>query len=131
MTRQEFETRVGMQVDATEYASIENVYMMSDVEKDEFCTLWKKMNYKRVAKANEGQVSKLKEQMKKEQLFNILNKPYSNNAIGELADNYFNRSEKSLLVSIGITMQEERNGIPYFVSVASVLHDVRKYLKLV
>lgn len=130
MTQQEFEQRVGMSVDATEYASIENVYMAGDLDKDDFCVLWQRMNYKRVAKANEERVAKLKEQMKKEQLFSILNKPYSNNAIGELADNYFNRSEKSLLVSIGITMQKETNGIPYFVSVASVLFDVREYLKL-
>lgn len=130
MTQQEFEQRVGMKVDATEYTSIEKVYMMSDVEKDEFCTLWEKMNYKRIAKAIEEQVAKLKEQMKKEQLFSILNKPYGKNEFGKLADNFYNKSEKSLLVSIGIPMQKETNGIPYFVSVASVLVDIRKYLNI-
>lgn len=34
MTQQEFEQRVGMSVNATEYASIENVYMASDLDKD-------------------------------------------------------------------------------------------------
>lgn len=33
MTQQEFEQRVGMSVNATEYASIENVYMASDLDR--------------------------------------------------------------------------------------------------
>lgn len=68
--------------------------------------------------------------MKKEQLFNILNKPYGKNEFGMLADNFYSKSEKAVLESIGIHMQQERNGIPYFVSVASVLVDLRKYLKV-
>lgn len=130
MTQQEFEQRVGMSVNATEYASIENVYMASDLDKDAFCILWEKMNFKRVARAREERVAKLKEQMKKEQLFDILNKPYGKNEFGTLVDNFYSKSEKAVLESIGIHMQQERNGIPYFVSVASVLVDLRKYLKV-
>lgn len=130
MTQQEFEQRVGMSVNTTEYASIENVYMASDLDKDAFCILWKKMNFKRVQRAREERASILKEQMKKEQLFNILNKPYGKNGFVKLADNFYNKREKGVLESIGIHMQQERNGIPYFVSVASALVDLRKYLKV-
>lgn len=108
MTQQEFEQRVGMSVNATEYASIENVYMASDLDKDAFCILWEKMNFKRVARAREERATKLKEQMKKEQLFNILNKPYGKNEFGTLADNFYNKSEKAVLESIGIHMQQEK-----------------------
>lgn len=49
MTQKEFQDRVKMQVSAQEYAAIEVVYMNSDLEKDEFCKMWKKMNAKRIA----------------------------------------------------------------------------------
>lgn len=55
MTQQEFENRVKMQVSCDEYKSIEQVYCNSDVDKDEFCRLWVKMNYKRVFAAREEQ----------------------------------------------------------------------------
>lgn len=49
MTQKEFQDRVKMQVPAEEYAAIEVVYMNSDLEKDEFCKMWAKMNAKRIA----------------------------------------------------------------------------------
>lgn len=49
MTQKEFQDRVKMQVSAQEYAAIEVVYMNSDLEKDEFCKMWKKMNAKRIS----------------------------------------------------------------------------------
>lgn len=49
MTQKEFQDRVKMQVSAQEYAAIEVVYMNSDLEKDDFCKIWKKMNAKRIA----------------------------------------------------------------------------------
>lgn len=50
MLQHEFESRVGIEVSAKEYAAIEQVYMASDVEKDEFCKLWAKMNRQRIAR---------------------------------------------------------------------------------
>ena len=49
MTQKEFQDRVKMQVSAQEYAAIEVVYMNSNLEKDEFCKMWKKMNAKRIS----------------------------------------------------------------------------------
>ena len=49
MTQKEFQDRVKMQVPAGEYTAIEVVYMNSDLEKDEFCKMWTKMNAKRIA----------------------------------------------------------------------------------
>lgn len=44
----EFETRTNVAVSAEEYAHIEAVYMASDLDKDEFCAMWRKMNRSRV-----------------------------------------------------------------------------------
>lgn len=49
MTQKEFQDRVKMRVPAGEYTAIEVVYMNCDLEKDEFCKMWAKMNAKRIA----------------------------------------------------------------------------------
>ena len=49
MTKQEFEARVEMKVDEREFDAINVVYMNSDLEKDEFCKMWEKMNAKRIS----------------------------------------------------------------------------------
>ena len=51
MTKQEFENRTLVNVSFEEYEHIESVYMSSDLEKDEFCKMWCKMNKSRVNKA--------------------------------------------------------------------------------
>lgn len=53
MTKQEFENRTNVQVSSEEYGHIEAVYMASDLDKDEFCRMWCKMNKSRVNKAKE------------------------------------------------------------------------------
>ena len=51
MTKQEFTQRVKVEVSDIEYNAIEMVYMHSDVDKDEFCKMWCKMNPNRVKEA--------------------------------------------------------------------------------
>ena len=41
MTQQEFIERTGLNVNAETYASIETVYMNTDLDKDAFCKAWK------------------------------------------------------------------------------------------
>lgn len=48
----EFVGRTGMNVDSAEFDAIVEVYNDSDVDKDEFCRLWVKMNLNRVAAFN-------------------------------------------------------------------------------
>jgi len=56
MLQTEFENRVKMSVSIDEYKNIiEPMYMAADVDKDEFCRLWVKMNHKRVAAAKKEQ----------------------------------------------------------------------------
>lgn len=42
MTREEFTQRTGMEVDAMQYATIEQVYMYTELDKDAFCADYKK-----------------------------------------------------------------------------------------
>ena len=51
MTKQEFTNRTQVEVSDIEYNAIEMVYMHSDVDKDEFCKMWCKMNANRVKAA--------------------------------------------------------------------------------
>ena len=55
MTQVEFEKRVEMTISSKEYESIEVVYMNSDLDKDEFCKMWVKMNRSRVEAYKEQQ----------------------------------------------------------------------------
>ena len=54
MLQSEFEARVKMQVSCEEYQSINEVYNNSEVDKDEFCAIWVKMNRTRVKRAIEN-----------------------------------------------------------------------------
>lgn len=109
MLQQEFETRVKMIVDRDEYVNvIEPMYMAADVDKDEFCRLWAKMNHKRIEAAIKAQKEAKKEARLKERLFNVycaiprrcekLNKPQHM----VKAYDVLNSREKGLLSSVGI-----------------------------
>lgn len=51
MTKQEFFKRTGVTVSDSEFNAIHEVYCYCDVDKDEFCKLWCKMNAQRVKDA--------------------------------------------------------------------------------
>lgn len=72
MLQTEFENRVKMSVSVDEYKNIiEPMYMAADVDKDEFCRLWVKMNHKRVATAIKERKEAEKEMLLKDRLFNV------------------------------------------------------------
>ena len=51
MTKQEFTQRTLVEVSNQEFNAINEVYMNSEVDKDEFCKMWCKMNANRVKAA--------------------------------------------------------------------------------
>lgn len=130
MTQQEFTQRTQVSVSSTEYTAIEMVYMNSDLDKNEFCKLWVKMNYKRVAQAKAERIAKEKEEELKGQLFIIATKPHCKD-FTKLADDFYTKKEKKILESIGISMQDFTDDIPRFKSVSSTTYEVKKYLRLV
>ena len=48
MLHSEFTQRVQFEVSNEEFEAINVVYMASDLDKDEFCKMWRKMNAKRI-----------------------------------------------------------------------------------
>ena len=72
MTKQEFETRTHVEVTMKEFENINEMYLDSNVDKDEFCRLWSKMNHIRVARAKEAKEIATKEMMIKEKALDIV-----------------------------------------------------------
>ena len=109
MTIKEFLDRTKVNVTCEEYYNvIEPMYMAADVDKDEFCRLWVKMNHKRVAAAIEAQKEAEKEQRLKERLFNVFNairrrcEKLHQPMHMVKAEDVLNSREKGLLSSVGI-----------------------------
>lgn len=74
MTRQEFLNRTLVNVSEKEYAAIETVYMASDLEKDEFCKMWCKMNASRVKAAKVERMENERRESYKYELYRLVEK---------------------------------------------------------
>ena len=70
----EFIERVGMEVSSSEFEIINNMYMLADVDKDEFCKLWAKMNFARIKTAKEQKAKEEKEEKAIEYITKVYNK---------------------------------------------------------
>ena len=60
MMQSEFTERTGYAPSSEEYRVIEDMYLMCEVDKDEFCKLWCKMNPNKVKEAKEKMEAKKK-----------------------------------------------------------------------
>jgi hypothetical protein len=105
MTRNEFETRTGVQVTDAEFWSINEVYNNSNVDKDEFCRLWKKMNPVRVATANAARTAEEKRMQEMEKAMDIVSRScsFDFDADGMLT---LRKRDINFLESIGIDMYD-------------------------
>jgi len=130
MTHIEFETRTMVAVSSKEFDAINEVYMNSDLDKDEFCKMWMKMNRSRVNNAKVEAIAKAREEANREFAWGLVNFGYTWEQYNSLADNYFSAYEKNFLKTrLGIEMQGTNGwGIPYFRSVNEILWDLNKYL---
>ena len=139
MTQYEFQERVEMEVSAEEYSHIEEVYMNSDICKDEFCQLWVKMNRARVKKTKEERKAAEEEQAKREKLWNIVYKHINDCCDKELkfAKDVLSPMEKKLVESVGISLYDVRidgwTGLTIEDSktIGSVIYEIKKYLKAI
>ena len=68
MTQQEFFERTMVEVSNDEFFAIHEVYCNSDLDRDEFCKMWCKMNKTRVQNARIEHRQKMKEQCYKDTL---------------------------------------------------------------
>ena len=130
MTIQEFQSRTQVSVDVSEFESITTVYMQSDVDKDTFCKMWRKMNATRVMTA--------KEQAKKQQTIDkvfsmVMTNPewtdvehYNDIAVAVLSS-----KDKALIESIGISLESEpdNNGFRHFKRFRELRPEINAFLK--
>jgi hypothetical protein len=85
MTQQEFTQRTKVEVDSFEFNAVHVVYMSSDLDKDEFCKMWCKMNKSRVQEAKASRIQNQREAEYKKALFDWYTR-WSNNP--EYRDNW-------------------------------------------
>lgn len=126
MRQFEFEERVKMHVSQKEYEAIETVYMNSDLDKDEFCKMWVKMNKSRVEVAIENKKKSDKENADRERLWDIrakLNKDYA-----KLAADVLGSRDRAFLERKGFKFEESRYGQTYCKTVSSVRYEISCYL---
>ena len=105
MTHIEFETRTMVAVSSKEFDAINEVYMNSDLDKDEFCKMWCKMNASRVARAKEEIKKAEAEAARKDMAMDI----YVTLTFGveglKDADDCLNSKQKRFLADEGIALQ--------------------------
>lgn len=130
MTIQEFQSRTQVSVDVSEFESFTTVYMQSDVDKDTFCKMWRKMNATRVMAAK-GQAKK---QQTIDKVFSmVMTNPewtdvehYNDIAVAVLSSN-----DKALIESIGISLESEpdNNGFRHFKRFRELRPEINAFLK--
>lgn len=74
MTQQEFTQRTKVEVSNDEFWAINEVYNNSDLDKDEFCKMWCKMNKSRVQNAKVERMAQQKDAAYKNALHKWFNK---------------------------------------------------------
>lgn len=70
----EFVERTGVYVSIGEFGTINDMYLLADVGKDDFCKLWVKMNFARVKAAKEQKAKEEKEAKAIEYITKVQNK---------------------------------------------------------
>ena len=124
MTIQEFQSRTQVSVDVSEFESITTVYMQSDVDKDTFCNMWRKMNATRVMAA--------KEQAKKQQTIDkVFSMVMANPEWTDVAVAVLSGKDKALIESIGISLVSEpdNNGFRHFKRFSELRPEINAFLK--
>jgi hypothetical protein len=134
MTQQEFTQRVNVEVSNKEFEAINEVYMNSDLDKDEFCKMWVKMNKTRVAKAQAEQKAQEEEMKKMDYLYNLYHKYNDYNNDFKLYWEILSDKEQNQLTAYGFSMTESR----YFYStnqyldapktMSTIKYDIYKYI---
>ncbi|MBR6031300.1 MAG: hypothetical protein IKP36_04985 [Bacteroidaceae bacterium] len=137
MTQQEFQTRVQMTVSVEEFEAVNEVYLNSDLNKDDFCQMWVKMNKSRVERAKAEAKAQAAEAAKREKLYDILNRYYSSEEYDKPACEVL--SKRQMKVVGEITDTKERV-VPYWMTdlrgiivdrrLYSIIYDIKKYLKV-
>lgn len=123
MTQKEFENRA-IEVSQKEFEAINIVYMASDLDKDEFCKMWCKMNANRIKTYKAEKKAEQEMADLKFELSNVLINRYSYDQSLEIADSFFSKTQKKIIAKAGIDL-EDKKAIPYLAS-DGIIHYIHK-----
>lgn len=128
MTKQEFTQRVQVEVSDIEYNAIEMVYMHSDVDKDEFCRIWCKMNANRVRNAKVERRQKAKDEAYRDILHKFYYKNYDANALlAPICYTKMSTYEIQAMSYAGINVSHEDGHAKYLIDIR---YEVGKFLEM-
>ena len=127
MTQVEFEKRVEMTISSYEFDAINVVYMNSDLDKDEFCKMWVKMNKSRISAYKES----LKEQELICKVLDIKAKSlgFQGEDWNKLGVEILSKKEIETLKEYGIEMEGVSSwGVRYFKTCSDLFFEITKKL---
>lgn len=124
MTQQEFFKRTGVEVSDKEFAAISEVYVMSDVDKDEFCKMWRKMNATRVKTAKMKRDSERREDAARVLVWQFYKKTTSEDLYAPITAIKMNAAEVKAMAVVGITFSE--NG--HSKRLLDIRYEIGKYM---
>ena len=134
MTQQEFTNRTNVEVSYNEFNAIHEVYMSSDLDKDEFCKMWVKMNKTRVEKAKAEAKAQEEEMEKMDYIFNLYHKYNDYNNDFQLYWEVLTQKEQDKLTAYGFSMTEDRYCYPlnkymeHPKTMSTIKYDLYKYI---
>lgn len=128
MMQSEFQERVQMQVSPAEYANIEKVYLESDLNKDDFCKLWVKMNQSRVNKAKAEARARAEKEALRDKAWEIISKYGGVWNCQQPASKFLKKRERAFCESIGIKVRDMENEY-LSTTLSTVIYELRKFCK--
>lgn len=128
MMQSEFQERVQMQVSPAEYAAIEAVYNESDLNKDDFCKLWVKMNQTRVNKAKAEARARAEKEALRDKDWEIISKYGGVWNCQQPASKFLKKRERAFCESIGIKVRDMENEY-LSTTLSTVIYELRKFCK--
>lgn len=130
MLQQEFEARVKIHVSCKEYEAINEVYNNSDLNKDEFCMEWSRMNHERISKA-------LAEEKERQHLSAIKDKAwdiiiqhrYNYKGLQKPASEALTARQRTFCESVGVKIRDVENNPYLSTTLATVVFQLQKFVK--
>ena len=128
MTQQEFTQRVNVEVSNSEFEAINEVYMNSELDKDEFCKMWVKMNKTRVQNAKVERMIKAKDEAYRDALHKFYTK---NNDVNEFMTPIcyvkISTYEVQAMSYAGIKVANENGRAKYL---SDIRYEIGKFLRM-
>ena len=132
MLQQEFEARVKVQVSYKEYEVISEVYNNSDLNKDEFCREWVRMNQKRVNQAIAEEKERQRLSAIKDKAWDIIIlHRYNYGKLQQPASQTLSARQMAFCKSVGIKIKDVESNPYLSTMLATVIFRLQKFVGVV